>query len=104
VCPLWRNLGENLAIGLEYYTDLGPLRHFSTFNEQQHNLYAVVDFKIGRFDVNAGVGYGLTHGSDRLMYKMIIGTDLNEGVSDKAGDASKALRRPESRLTGYSRL
>jgi hypothetical protein len=32
-----------------------------------------------------------------LMYKMIIGTDLNEGVSDKAGDASKALRRPESR-------
>jgi hypothetical protein len=26
----------------------------------------MVDFKIGRFDVNAGVGYGLTHGSDRL--------------------------------------
>jgi len=37
-----------------YYTDLGPLRNFSTFNEQQHNLYAVVDFKIERFDVNAG--------------------------------------------------
>jgi hypothetical protein len=30
-----RNLGENLAVGLEYYTDLGPLRNFSTFNEQQ---------------------------------------------------------------------
>jgi hypothetical protein len=28
-------------------------------------------------DVNAGVGYGLTPGSDRLMYKMIIGTDCN---------------------------
>ena len=38
----------------------------------------MVDFKIGRFDVNAGVGYGLTAGSDRLMYKMIIGTDLTE--------------------------
>jgi hypothetical protein len=36
------------------------------FNEQQHNPYGVVDFKIGRFDVNAGVGYGLTPGSHRL--------------------------------------
>jgi hypothetical protein len=98
-----RNLGENLAVGLEYYTDLGPLRNSSSFNEQQHNLYAVVDFKIGRFDVNAGVGYGLTPGSDRLMYKMIIGTDLNEGVSDKSSEAAKTLRRPESRLSGYFR-
>ena len=52
-------------VGLEYYTDLGPLQNWSPFNEQQHNIYAVVDFKIGRFDVNAGVGYGLTAGSDR---------------------------------------
>jgi len=68
--------------------------------EQQHNLYGVIDFKIGRFDVNAGVGYGLTPGSDRLMYKMIIGTDLNEGVSS---DASKTLRKPESRVSGLFR-
>ena len=98
-----RNLGENLAVGVEYYTDLGPLQSWLPFNEQQHNIYAVVDFKIGRFDVNAGVGYGLTPGSDRLMYKMIIGTDLNEGVSDKSSEAAKTLRRPESRLSGYFR-
>ena len=98
-----RNLGENLAVGLEYYTDLGPLQNFSTFNEQQHNLYAVVDFKIGRFDVNAGVGYGLTPGSDRLMYKMIIGTDLTPGVSDKSSDGSRTLRKSESRMLGFSR-
>ena len=53
---------ENLAIGIEYYTDLGPVQSLLPFNEQQHNIYAVVDFKIGRFDVNAGVGYGLTQG------------------------------------------
>jgi hypothetical protein len=98
-----RNLGENFAVGFEYYTDLGRPQDRLPFNEQQHNLYAVVDFKIGRFDVNAGVGYGLTHGSDRLMAKMIIGTDLTEGVSDKSSEANKMLRRPESRLTGYSR-
>jgi hypothetical protein len=98
-----RNLGENLAVGVEYYTDLGPLQSWLPFKEQQHNIYAVVDFKIGRFDVNAGVGYGLTPGSDRLMYKMIIGTDLNEGISDKSSEAAKTLRRPESRLSGYFR-
>src|SRR6516225_6998806 len=98
-----RKLGENLAVGVEYYTDLGPLQSWLPFNEQQHNIYAVVDFKIGRFDVNAGVGYGLTPGSDRLMYKMIIGTDLTEGVSDKSSKASKTLRRPESRLSGSFR-
>jgi hypothetical protein len=99
-----RNLGENLAVGLEYYTDLGSLRNFSTFNEQQHNLYAVVDFKIGRFDVDLGVGYGLTPGSDRLMAKMIIGTELTEGVSDKSSEGSKMLRRPDPRMLGLSRL
>ena len=98
-----RNLGENLAVGVEYYTDLGPLQRWLPFNEQQHNVYAVVDFKIGRFDVNAGVGYGLTPGSDRLMAKMIIGTDLTEGASDKSSEGSKTLRRSESRLGGSSR-
>jgi hypothetical protein len=62
-----RQLGEDLWVGIEYYTDLGPFPNFATFNEQQHNIYAVVDFKIWGFDVNAGVGYGLTPGSDRLM-------------------------------------
>ena len=95
-----RDLGENFAVGFEYYTDLGRPQDRLPFNEQQHNLYAVVDFKIGRFDVNAGVGYGLTHGSDRLMAKMIIGTDLTEGVSDKSSEGSKMLHRPESRLSG----
>jgi len=95
-----RNLGENLAVGLEYYTELGPLQNWLPFNEQQHNIYAVVDFKIGRFEVNTGVGYGLTPGSDRLMWKMIIGTDLTEGMSDKSSDASKTLRRPDFRHTG----
>ena len=98
-----RNLGENFAVGFEYYTDLGRPQDRLPFNEQQHNLYAVVDFKIGRFDVNAGVGYGLTHGSDRLMAKMIIGTDLTEGASDKSSDGGKTLRRPEPRLSSSSR-
>jgi hypothetical protein len=100
-----RNLSKNFAVGFEYYTDLGRPQDRLPFNEQQHNFYAVVDFKIGRFDVNAGVGYGLTHGSDRLMAKMIIGTDLNDGASDKSSEGGKTLRlrRPRCSLTASCR-
>jgi hypothetical protein len=88
-----RILGDSFDIGIEYYTDLGPLQSFVPFNEQQHNIYAVVDFKIGRFDVNAGIGYGLTPGSDRLMAKMIIGTDLNEGEPANSLQAARSSQR-----------
>jgi hypothetical protein len=97
-----RRLGENLSVGVEYYSDLGSFPNFSTLNEQQHNIYAVVDFKIGRFDVNAGVGYGLTPGSDRLMAKMIIGTDLTEGLPTPSTE-TKSLRRAGAVLAGLPR-
>ncbi|MEA2954988.1 MAG: hypothetical protein QOJ58_485, partial [Alphaproteobacteria bacterium] len=98
-----RNFGENLALGIEYYSVLGPFPNFVSLNEQQHNIYAVVDFKVGRFDVNAGVGYGLTPGSDRLMAKMIIGTDLTPGVTNRATDGARSLRKSDSFLPGLPR-
>ena len=73
-----RKLGEDFWVGLEYYTALGPIGNFLPFSEQEHNIYGVVDFKIGNFDVNFGVGYGFTGGSDRWMTKLIIGTELND--------------------------
>jgi hypothetical protein len=100
---LARNFGENFALGVEYYTGLGPLQNFVPFNEQQHNIYAVTDFKIGRWEVNAGIGYGLTSGSDRWMAKMIVGTDLNEGASDKSSDQPKMMRRVSAPMSALAR-
>jgi hypothetical protein len=99
---LARNFGENFSLGIEYYTGLGPLQNFVPFNDQQHNIYAVTDFKVGRWDVNAGIGYGLTSASDRWMAKMIIGTNLNEGVSDKSSERPKMFRRAASPISGVS--
>jgi opacity protein-like surface antigen len=73
---LARNFGEDLAFAVEYYTDLGSIFHFLPLREQGHNIYGVVDFKAGRFDIEFGVGYGLTSGSDRWMTKLMITTDL----------------------------
>jgi hypothetical protein len=98
-----RKISETLSVGVEYYTDLGPLQNFLPFDEQQHNIYAVVDFKVGRFDVNAGVGYGLTPGSDRLMAKVIIGTDLTEGEPSKSTQAPKSFRKADAVLSAVPR-
>jgi len=95
-----RKFGENFSLGLEYYTGLGPIQNIVPFNEQQHNIYAVVDFKIGRWDVNAGIGYGLTGGSDRVMAKLILGTELNDGIPGKSNDTPKMIRRPSSAMNG----
>ncbi|HEY2137711.1 MAG TPA: hypothetical protein VGH49_17635 [Xanthobacteraceae bacterium] len=73
-----RKLKQDLSIGLEYYTALGPIGNFLPFGEQQHNIYGVVDFKVGQFDVDFGIGYGFTGGSDRLIAKLIVGTNLND--------------------------
>ncbi len=70
---LARNLGNDRFIGLEYYADFGPIGNFLPFNEQSHQIFAVTDFKLGVFDVDLGIGYGLTPGSDRLVTKAIIG-------------------------------
>ena len=50
---------------MEYYENLGRLG-----NDQ---LYAVTDFKLGKIDVELGIGYGLTPESDRLVTKAFIG-------------------------------
>ena len=68
-----RKFGEDLFAGFEYYSDLGQIGHFDKLPDQQHTLFAVTDFKAGVFDVNFGVGYGLTPASDRLVVKTIIG-------------------------------
>jgi hypothetical protein len=86
---LARKLGEDLFVALEYYGDLGQVGDFPAFEQQSHQLFAVTDFKVGKFDVDLGIGYGLTPGSDRLITKAIIGYAFpvpgkNDGASDGA--------------------
>ncbi len=70
---LARKLGKDFFVGLEYYADFGEIGHFLPLREQQHMPFAVTDFKLGKFDIDLGIGYGLTPGSDRLIAKAIIG-------------------------------
>ena len=70
---LARNLGNDWYVGLEYYGDYGKIGDFLPWQQQSQQLFAVTDFKAGVVDVELGVGYGFTGGSDRLVAKAIIG-------------------------------
>jgi len=66
---LARKLDRDLFVGLEYYADFGEIGRFGRLPDQQHTLFVVTDFKLGVFDVNLGLGYGMTPSSDRLVVK-----------------------------------
>ena len=86
-----RKLGPDLLVGFEYYADFGEIGHFGKFEDQQHTLFAVTDFKLGVFDVDLGLGYGLTPASDRFVIKTIIGYAFPvPGGSSGAGERTTA--------------
>ena len=74
------NVTPTVAIGLEYYGALGPVTHFDRAHEQQHQLFPVIDLDLGpNWEFNAGIGFGLTPSTDRLIFKMILGYRFDWG-------------------------
>ena len=74
------NVTPKVAIGLEYYGALGPVTHFDRAHDQQHQLFPVIDLDLGpKWEFNAGVGFGLTPSTDRLIIKMILGYRFDWG-------------------------
>ena len=70
-------VNKQWTLALEEYDDFGQLRHFTAADQQYHQLFAVVDHPIGKLQVEAGAGFGLTPGSDKLTLKLILSGDLN---------------------------
>jgi len=66
-------INAGYAVGLESYNELGPVHDLGHVGSQSETLYAVVDTTIGKADLNAGVGRGLTAESDRWTVKFILG-------------------------------
>jgi hypothetical protein len=67
----YRAFGKNY-VGAEYYVEAGPLRQRLPSGEQSRVLYLAWDGKVGRSDINVGIGRGLTDASERWVLKSII--------------------------------
>ena len=70
------NVNSLWVVAAEEYDDFGTLGDLQPANNQVHQLFAVVDHTIGTFDIEAGVGFGLTRASDNTTFKLILSRDL----------------------------
>ena len=68
------DLSRKMAAGIEYYGALGPVRGFDPVSQQQQQLFPAIDLNLGPdWELNFGVGFGLTEATDPIIVKMILG-------------------------------
>jgi len=67
-----RNVGPGIAAGVEYYTLLGTINDVRPWSQTQETLYGAIDIDRAPWNVNLGIGRGLTNITDRWTIKMII--------------------------------
>ena len=74
------NFNDRWAIAAEEYDGFGPLRGFLQLSKQFHEVWATTDYSGSKFlglNIESGVGYGLTGGSDKWTLKLMLSRNLN---------------------------
>jgi hypothetical protein len=70
-------INKRVSLGLEYYGGLGPFKKFDPIQKQKHMLFGAIDLDFDPdWEFNAGMGYGLTTGTDKWIVKLILGRRL----------------------------
>ena len=65
---------KKITGGLEYYGSLGPVTGFYSIAQQQQQFFPAIDLNLSpKWEVNFGVGVGVTQSTDHLIAKMILG-------------------------------
>ena len=69
-----------VQFGVEYYGAVGRFTNWDPFNQQEHQIVPAIDVNFGPdWEFNFGVGVGVTHNTDHLVIKMIIGRRFGKG-------------------------
>ncbi len=67
-------LTKTVEPGTEYYAETGPIAHYYPLREQHHLIFSTLDLNTSpRWEINFGVGRGLTGASEHWVVKWIIG-------------------------------
>ena len=69
-------VAPGIAIGPEYYAELGKLNDQLPATEQSHTLYLALDLERGGWGMNFGIGRGLNDAADRWTIKAIFAIPL----------------------------
>jgi hypothetical protein len=82
------NVSKTWAVAAELYSDYGPVKHLVSVDQQSQQLFATLDYKADDFNIEAGVGFGLTPSSDRWVVKLMISRDLYKPLQSTKKDYS----------------
>jgi hypothetical protein len=73
-------VSKRVALGFEYYGDLGAITGFDPLHDQVQAVFPSIDVDLGpNWEFNFAPGFGMTAGTDRLLVKMIVGRRFNFG-------------------------
>ncbi len=65
---------KQISGGFEYYGSVGPVFGWDALGQQEHQIFPSIDLNVSPvWEINFGVGLGLTHSTDRLIIKTIVG-------------------------------
>jgi len=67
------DVARGIALGAEYYNDIGTLADRLPGELQARTLYLIADMDRGDWSLNFGVGHGLTPATDNWTIKAIVG-------------------------------
>jgi len=68
------NVTPIVAAGVEYYGAVGPITDFEPGPEQRHMIFPTIDLDVSPdWELNFGVGRGVTSASERWIVKAIVG-------------------------------
>ena len=69
-----------VAFGLEYYSGLGPVEGLDPFPEQSQQFVPAFDLDVSpKWEINFGLGVGVTRNTDHMLFKTIIGRRFDWG-------------------------
>jgi len=74
------DVSKRISAGVEYYGGLGPLNSWDPIKLQQHQIIPAIDLDLGAdWEFNFGVGVGVTHTTEHLLVKLILGRRFSWG-------------------------
>jgi hypothetical protein len=87
-------VGEHVALGLEYYGDFGPIAHPRSGGAQTHYVFETFDLlEVGHFELDVGVGEGLSSASNAVVGKLILGYVFEHDEPAKNAALARLRRR-----------
>jgi hypothetical protein len=95
------NVDKTWALAAELYSDYGAVKGLLPFDQQSQQIFGVVDYETEEFNVEAGLGFGLTPASDRLVVKLMVSRDLYKPMQ-KQSETRAQVQSQKSSLGSLS--